>query len=85
MNAVFKCSASACGDLSFEWKRVYSDLPKKSLLSNIGTTSILTIPNVTNDDVGEYYCVARILNSTNSSQSNIAKLRFSGGYRLHNI
>ena len=82
-SAVFKCSASACNKYSFEWKRTNSDLPKKSSLSNIGATSFLTIPDVTSDDVGEYYCVAWSNNKT--SQSYAAKLQFSGTYKLHII
>ena len=75
-NAVFTCSASACDDLTFEWKRMNSNLPKKSLLSQNGTKSILSIPNVTSDDVGEYYCV--VLANNKTSQSKTARLQFLG-------
>ena len=78
-NAVFTCSASAaCSDLSFKWKRLNSVLPKKSSLSKNDTTSSLIIPNVTRDDVGEYYCVVQA--NDKKSQSNTARLRFSGVY-----
>ena len=77
-SAVFTCSASACDAVSFEWKRVNSDLPEKSLVSKNGTTSTLFIPDVMGDDVGEYYCVVMAGNKT--SQSDIAHLQISGAY-----
>ena len=59
-SGVFTCSVEAYGVLLFEWKRIDADLPKKSFtmtkLSINGTTSFLFIPNITNDDVGKYYC-----------------------------
>ena len=76
--ATFHCSAYACDNLAFEWKRINSDLPEKSLLSQSCTTSILSIPNITSEDVGEYYCIVWANNQ--SSQSNTAKLQFSGSY-----
>ena len=75
-NAVFACSVRVCDLISFKWKRKNSDLPKKSLLSANNTTSFLTIPNVTRDDVGEYYCIVETNNKM--SQSNVARLQFSG-------
>ena len=75
-NAVFACSVRVCDFVSFKWKRKNLDLPKKSLLSANGTTGILTIPNVTRDDVGEYYCIVEANNR--KSQSNGARLQFSG-------
>lgn len=77
-NAVFKCSTSLSNDFSFEWKRKNSSLPKKSLLSLNGATSILSIPNVNSNDVGEYYCV--VSSNNKISQSNIAKLQLSSTY-----
>ena len=74
--ATFHCSAYACDNLAFEWKRINKNLPEKSLVSRNGTTSILSIPNVTSEDVGEYYCV--VWANDQSSQSNIAELQFSG-------
>ena len=78
--ATFHCSAYACDNLEFKWKRINSDLPEKSLLSRSGITSFLYIPNVTSEDVGEYYCVVWANNQ--SLQSNTAKLQFSGSYTL---
>ena len=75
-SAMFKCSADACHSLSFEWKRINSDLPEKSFTIQSGTTSILSIPNVTSDDVGKYYCVAVTNNGT--SESHSAELQLSG-------
>ena len=88
--ATFHCSAYACDNLAFEWKRINKNLhnlafewkrinknlPEKSLVSRNGTTSILSIPNVTSEDVGEYYC--GVWANDQSSQSNTAELQFSG-------
>ena len=76
--ATFYCSVCACDNLAFEWKRINKNLPKKSLLSQSGTTSILSIPNVTSEDAGEYYFVVWANNRT--AQSNAAELQFSGSF-----
>ena len=63
-SGVFTCSAGGHGLLNIEWYRsnvLLEVLPKKSVVSQISTlevtTSTLVIPNVTNNDVGSYYCV----------------------------
>ena len=60
-NALFSCSVQAYGYLTVTWymnKR--NPVPKKAysrlITSIFMTTSILTIPNVTSEDVGTYYC-----------------------------
>ena len=68
-SATFKCSADACDSLSFEWKRIHSDLPEKSFTLQSGNTSILSISNVTSEDVGKYYCVAWANNKASESHS----------------
>ena len=79
-SAVFTCSAKAYGVLSFEWKRLNSDLSQQSFTemkrSLNSAISYLFIPNVTKDDEGEYYCDAWANNK--ASRSNIARLQFSG-------
>ena len=86
-SAVFTCSAKAYGVLSFEWKRLNSDLPEKSFnvmkLSQNSTTSYLFIPNVTSDDVGEYYC--DVWANEKASRSHIARLLFSGVYMYKHV
>ena len=61
-SAEFNCSVQAYGYLTINWYRNNNDLPKKAnyeLVSSVSeTTSILTIPNVTSEDVGAYYCEA---------------------------
>lgn len=81
-SAVFTCSAKAYGVLSFDWKRLNADLPQKyfteTKVSQNGDTSYLFIPNVTSDDVGEYYC--DVWANNKASRSHFAKLQFSGVY-----
>ena len=58
--ALFNCSVQAYGYLTITWYRINA-LPKNvsTLIPSINvTTSILTIPNVTIEDVGTYYCEA---------------------------
>ena len=61
-SAVFYCSIQVYGYLTITWYRSNRNpIPKKSysrLLPSVNmTTSVLTIPNVTIEDVGAYYCV----------------------------
>ena len=61
-SAVFNCSVQAYGYLTIDWYRINNDLPNKAfsrLVPSVSeTTNILTIPNVTSEDVGTYYCEA---------------------------
>ena len=79
-SAVFTCSVRAYGNLSFNWRKSHSDLPKKHYVeiqsSLNGTTSFLFIPNVTRNDIGEYYC--DIWANNKASRSNVVMLQFSG-------
>ena len=81
-SGVFTCSARGYGaPLVVEWKRENSDLPSSSnsstqVLSSGITTSTLVIPNVTNNDVGSYYCM--VWNKKKGAQSSSANLSFSG-------
>ena len=63
-SAVFSCSVQAYGYLTVTWyKNNGNPVPGKAysrLIPSINvTTSVLTIPNVTTEDVGTYYCVVR--------------------------
>ena len=64
-SAQFNCSVQAYGYLTITWYRNNSNpVPNKAnstlILSVNVTTSVLTIPDVTSEDVGAYYCVAWI-------------------------
>ena len=79
--AEFKCSFETYGYLTVTWYRNNAyPVPEKAystlILSVNITTSILTIPNVTSEDVGTYYCVAEIGRVAVKSQS--AKLFLAG-------
>ena len=60
-SALLKFSIQVYGYLTITWYRNENSMPKKAYLTLIPsvneTTSILTIPNVTSEDVGTYYCV----------------------------
>ena len=73
-SAVFSCSVQAYGYLTVTWfKNNGNSVPEKAhsrLTPSINiTTSVLTIPNVTNEDVGTYYCVVRANRRTVQSLS----------------
>ena len=78
----FICSAIGYGNMSFDWIRLPSGfmLPTKSQITFESSldfaTSVLFIPNVTRNDIGEYYCI--VWANDKASRSNIAKLHFSG-------
>ena len=79
--AVFTCSARGNGYLKIIWQRLNNTLPKKSyrsvlVTSPFETTSILTIPNVTSEDVGTYYCV--VWADIQMIQSRMANLFLAG-------
>jgi len=79
-SGVFTCSAGGYGYLMIKWKRRNKKLPKKfntmQTSSSEVTTSTLVIPNVTNHDVGNYYCLVKAGKKTNKSKQ--AKLTFAG-------
>ena len=63
-SAIFHCSVQAYGYIMITWYRNNNNdpLPKKAFTTLIPsateTTSVLTIPNVTSEDFGAYYCEA---------------------------
>jgi len=79
-SGVFTCSAGGYGYLSIKWERQDNKLPDKINVTQISssevTTSVLIIPNVTNDDAGSYYCLVQA--GEKNSKSKPAKLLFAG-------
>ena len=80
-SALFSCSVQAYGYLTVTWyKNNRNPVPEKAnhtLIPSINvTTSILTIPNVTIEDVGTYYCV--VWANLKAAQSLAANLIFAG-------
>jgi len=69
----FSCSAGGYGYRNIIWYRHTNLLPKKAysrlMLSVNETTSTLTIPNVTIEDVGVYYCLVWVNRAALQSQS----------------
>ena len=63
-SAQFICSVQGYGYFTVNWYRKNISLPIKAystLTPSVNvTTSVLTIPNVTSEDVGAYYCEARV-------------------------
>ena len=73
-SALFKFSIQVYGYLTITWhKNNENSIPKKAyptLIPSVNeTTSILTIPNVTNKDNDTYYCVVWANNMAVRSQS----------------
>ena len=61
-SGVFTCSAGGYGRLYIIWYRNGKQVPNKSIISQAkklnSVASTLTVSNVTDDDVGKYYCEA---------------------------
>ena len=80
-SAVFNCSVQAYGYLTVTWYRNNTELVSKKanhtlITSKIMTTSVLTIPDVTSEDVGTYYCV--VWANLKAAQSLAANLILAG-------
>ena len=79
-SGVFTCFAKGCRELNVIWHRHNKPLPQKAhstpTTSVNEITSTLTIPNVTDEDVGTYYCV--VWASRKATQSRVASLFFAG-------
>ena len=85
-SALFSCSIQAYGYLTITWYRNNEDsVPSKANFMVIpsinATTSILTIPNVTSEDVGTYYCLAWANNT--AVRSHTANLFLAGKVHLN--
>ena len=79
-SAVFSCSVQVYGYLTVTWYKNKSPVPEKAhsrlIPSKNVTTSVLTIPDVTIEDVGTYYCEVRA--NRKSAQSLGGSLIFAG-------
>jgi len=80
---VFICSGRGYGNVSIKWlKENTVNLPNKSIItlnsSPAITNTTLVIPNVTENDIGGYYCI--VWADSKAVKSEVAKLFFSGTY-----
>jgi len=79
-SGVFTCSAGGYGYRNIIWHRRNKPIPKKAYSTVMPTVnetkSVLTIPNVTSEDVGIYYCVVWI--NKKAQQSHTAILFLAG-------
>ena len=78
--AEFTCSAKGCGHLNIMWHRHGNSLPMKAystlVTSGNEITSTLSIPIVTIEDAGKYYCM--VWANMTATQSKTATLFLSG-------
>ena len=84
-SAVLNCSVQAYGYLTVTWYRNNTELVSKKanhtlIISKLMTTSVLTIPDVTSEDVGTYYCV--VWANLKAAQSLTANLILAGIMQL---
>ena len=85
--ALFKISIQVYGYLTINWyKNNRTPVPEKAYLTLIPsvneTTNILTIPTVTSEDVGIYYCVVWANDmAVRSHRTNL----FLAGKNMHTI
>ena len=79
-SGVFTCSAKGCGKLNVIWHRQNNSLSEKVhstlVRSPNQVTNTLIIPNVTNEDIGNYYCVAWA--KVTATRSKVANLFLAG-------
>ena len=86
-SAVFNCSVQVYGYLTITWYRNNRDpVPMKAHsrlipLVNV-TTGVLSIPNVTSEDVGTYYCV--VWANRRAAESLAGNLDLAGIYIASN-
>ena len=71
----FRCRASISFNITFSWTH-NGESVSQSLLTTASDTSILTITNVTHDDIGSYVCT--VSSGSLSVQSNAASLASIG-------
>ena len=86
-SGVFTCSVSGNGYQNITWYRRSGMLPTKheviKTISHGVITGILTIPNVTEADVGKYYC--QVWANNIGVRSKTANLYYSGKHVTVNI
>ena len=81
-SAVFTCAAEGYGYQNITWHKQSGTLPHKHMISQMTShgvaTGTLIIPNVTEEDVGKYYC--RVSANNIYVESKRAELYYSGMY-----
>ena len=79
-SAVFTCSIYGYGYQNITWHRESAKLPYNHQINEVSSsrliTSTLTIPNVTEQDVGKYYC--QLWANNMRTQSDQANLYYAG-------
>ena len=79
-SGVFTCSVSGQGHQNISWHRQSGTVPQKHLTIETAShgviTSTLIIPNVTEEDIGKYYCLLWANNI--GLRSNMANLYYPG-------
>ena len=79
-SGIFTCSAYGYGKQHITWHKTSGKLPHKHMIKQTASprtvTSTLTIANVTEQDVGKYYC--QVWANHIGSQSKRANLHYSG-------
>ena len=79
-SAVFTCSIYGYGYQNITWHRESAKLPYNHQINEASSptiiTSSLTIPNVTEQDIGEYYC--QMWANNIRTQSDRANLYYAG-------
>ena len=83
-SAVFTCSLYGYGYQNITWHRESAKLPYNHQINEASSsrliTSTLTIPNVTEQDVGKYYC--QVWANDMRAQSHRANLYHAGNVLL---
>ena len=81
-SAVFTCSAYGYGHQHIRWHKEHGKLPHRHTIEHTSSSTIvistLIIANVTEQDVGKYYC--QVWANNIGSQSERANLYYSGNY-----
>ena len=85
-SGVFTCSVEGYGFQNITWYKRFGTLPYKHNIEDMilqgVVTSTLIIPNVTEEDIGEYYC--QVWANNIEVRSISANLHLSGNYiELH--
>ena len=84
-SAVFTCSIYGYGYENITWHKEANSLPHDHQIKEISSSRIITttliIPNVTEQDVGKYYCQVWVDNMR--TQSDRASLYFAGTYVIN--
>ena len=82
-SGVFTCSVSGYGYQNITWHKQSGMLPYKHITNHMSssegvTSSTLIIPNVTEEDLGKYYC--QVWANNIGVNSEVSSLYYSGNY-----